>query len=148
MVLDQNWFLIKLLICNLMEKNLISYIVFIFVLSWIFFLSYLIMGYRNRWSHHSFLIWSWYLISYSFSLVRIYFLLFGSYLLFICLEQDDFLQSILCEIGWKKNYSYRSYVMKIFLKDKNMWGYIVRIPFRKIFVIESNQISKMNMIST
>jgi hypothetical protein len=37
-------------------------------------------------------------------------------------ERDDLLQSVRVRLDGK-NYSYWSYVMRSFLKDKSMWGY-------------------------
>jgi len=39
------------------------------------------------------------------------------------IKRDDLLQSVSVMLDGK-NYSYWSYVMKIFLKGKKMWGYI------------------------
>ena len=39
-------------------------------------------------------------------------------------RKDDFLQSISVQLDGK-NYSYRSYVIKNFLRGKSMWDYVL-----------------------
>jgi len=53
-------------------------------------------------------------------------------LLIIASERDDSLQFVNVRLDGK-NYSYWSYVMRNFLKDKKMWGYV-----RGTYVIPKN----------
>jgi hypothetical protein len=43
--------------------------------------------------------------------------------LIIATERDDSLQSVSVKLD-RKNYSYWSYIMQNFLKNKKIWGYV------------------------